>query len=87
MEVRIDFTDSELISIQKCAFEEGVDVSAFIHGAALELVRDIEDFKTSRRIWKRILTNILKPIRWKKFSKNYVLTLGNKSTLKRTFIL
>ena len=45
MEVRIDFTDSELISIQKCAFEEGVDVSAFIRGAALELVRDIEDFK------------------------------------------
>ncbi|MBO4552587.1 MAG: hypothetical protein J5673_05260 [Candidatus Methanomethylophilaceae archaeon] len=45
MEVRIDFTDSELISIQKCAFEESVDVSAFIRGAALELVRDIEDFK------------------------------------------
>ena len=46
MEVRITFTDSEFKSIQDCAFEEGVDVSAFIRGAALELVKDIEDFKT-----------------------------------------
>ena len=45
MEVRIIFTDSEFRSIQKCASEEGVDVPAFIRGAALELVKDIEDFK------------------------------------------
>ena len=45
MEVRITFTDSEFKSIQEYASEEGVDVSAFIRGAALELVKDIEDFK------------------------------------------
>ena len=45
MEVTIAFTDSELSSIERCASEEGVDVSAFIRGATLELVRDIEDFK------------------------------------------
>ena len=45
MEVRIVFTDSEFTSIQKCASEEGVDVPTFIRGAALELVKDTEDFK------------------------------------------
>ena len=45
MEVRVVFSDSEFESIQKCASEEGEDVSAFIRGATLELVKDIEDFK------------------------------------------
>ena len=46
MEVRIIFTDFEFRSIQECASEEDVDVPSFIRGAALELVKDIEDFKT-----------------------------------------
>ena len=43
MEVRVVFSDSEFESVQKCASEEGEDVSAFIRGATLELVKDIED--------------------------------------------
>ncbi|MBO4358021.1 MAG: hypothetical protein J5813_07670 [Candidatus Methanomethylophilaceae archaeon] len=53
MEVRIIFTDSEFRSIQKCASEEGVDVPAFIRGAALELVKDIEDFKAFKEDMER----------------------------------
>lgn len=45
MEVRVVFSDSEFESVQKCALEEGEDDSAFIRGATLELVKDIEDFK------------------------------------------
>lgn len=45
MEVRVVFSDSEFESVQECASEEGEDVSAFIRGATLELVKDIKDFK------------------------------------------
>ena len=45
MEVRVVFSDSEFELVQKCASGEGEEVSAFIRGATLELVKDIEDFK------------------------------------------
>ena len=53
MEVSITFIDSEFRSIQKSASEEGVDISTFIRGAALELVKDMEDFKAFEEDMKR----------------------------------
>jgi len=53
MEVSITFTDSEFRSIQKSASEEGVDISTFIRGAALELVKDMEDFNAFEEDMKR----------------------------------
>ena len=55
MEVRVVFSDSEFESVQKCASEEGEDVSAFIRGATLELVKDIEDFKAFKEDMERVL--------------------------------
>ena len=66
MEVRVVFSDSEFESVQKCASEEGEDVSAFIRGATLELVKDIEDFKAFKEDMEK------NP---EKYSKTYSMTV------------